>query len=322
MKYGYFLPALFAVVVLSAPSGSAQEWRGGRVRVEGSVKNEKGEPIEGAKVHLRWKQHPDGPDLVTDKKGKWAMLGLTGGPWNIDFEAPGYQTRQISAQLKEAERNPPIEIQLQALAPAAGQGAPQEQLLVGGRKVSKETGDAIEKANAALEAKNYAEARVNYEKAVTELPDSAPLLMRLAASYYGENNAAQAIKFARQAAEKDPQDPSPWRMIAEVELQRGNLEAGQAALAKVPEDRIKSGQPYLNIGIILLNKKKAAEAESAFSKAISVQPDLVDAYYMRGLARYQQKKNADTKADLHKYLELAPKGTDAATAKEILNTLK
>ncbi len=320
MKYRSFLPALFAVFVLSAPSGSAQEWRGGRVRVEGSVKNEKGEPIEGAKVHLRWKQHPDGPDLVTDKKGKWAMLGLTGGPWNIDFEAPGYQTRQISAQLKEAERNPPIEIQLQALQPAPA-AEKQEQLLVGGKKVSKETGDAIEKANAALAAKNYAEARENYARALTEIPDNAPLLMRLAASYYGEGNAEKAIQYARQAADKDPQDPTPWRMIAELELQRGNLDAGQAALAKVPEDRIKDGQPYLNIGILLLNKKKASEAEAALSKAVAVQPGLADAYYMRALARMQLKKKSEARADLEKYLQLAPSGAEAKDAREMLKSL-
>lgn len=313
--------AMAAIVLLSLSAGLAgQEWRGGRARVEGTVKNEKGEPIAGAKVRLRWKTHTDGPDATTDKKGHWAVLGIVGGPWNIDFEAPGYQVRQISAELKEAERNPPIDIQLQAVQPAPAQAA-EEQITVGGKKISKETAEAIEKANAALDAKNFTEARENYTKALSELSDSAPLLMRLAAAYYGEKKLDDAVRFARQAAEKDPQDPSPWRMIAEIELQRGNLDAGQAALAKVPEDKIKDGQPYLNIGILLLNKKKAAQAEAALAKAIAVQPDLADAYYMRGLARIQQNKKAGAKADLQKYLELAPNGPEAKDVKDILKTL-
>jgi tetratricopeptide (TPR) repeat protein len=312
---------LAAVALLLAPLRStAQEWRGGRARVEGIVKNEKGEPIAGAKVRMRWKQNTEGPDLTTDKKGRWAILGVAGGPWNIDFEAAGYQTRQISAQLKEAERNPPIEIQLQPV-PQQAQGGGGEVISVGGKKVSKETAEAIERGNAALEAKKYSEAREAYEKALVELPDNTAVMMRVAAAAYAEGKADEAVKYARQAAEKDPQDPTPWRMIAEIELQRGNLAAGQAALAKVPEDQIKDAQPYLNMGILLLNKKKPAEAEAVLSKAVGVQPDLADAYYMRGLARIQLKKKAEARADIEKYLQLAPDGPEAKDARDILKTL-
>jgi tetratricopeptide (TPR) repeat protein len=306
-----------AAAVAGAPL-LAQEWRGGRARVEGTVKNEKGEPIAGAKVHLRWKQNTDGPDLTTDKKGKWAMLGIVGGAWNIDFEAPGYQTRQISAELKEAERNPPIDIQLQP-APQAKSG--EEVISIGGKRVSKQTADAIERGNAALDAKKYAEAREAYLQALAEVPDNPALLMRVAAASYADGKLDDAVKYAHQAADADPQDPAPWRMIAEIELQRGNLDAGQAALAKVPAEKIKDGQPYLNMGILLLNKKKAAEAETAFSKAVSVQPDLADAYYMRALARVQLKKKADARADLEKYLQLAPGGNEAKDARDLLKSL-
>ena len=322
MKLPTRLACLAAAYLAAAGSFplAAQEWRGGRARVEGIVKNDKGEPIVGAKVRLRWKSNTEGPDLTTDKKGRWAILGIAGGSWNIDFEAPGYQTRQISAQLKEAERNPPIEIQLQPV-PQQAPGGGGEVISVGGKKVSKETAEAIEQGNAALEAKKYAEARAAYEKALTELPDNTAILMRIAAAAYADGKPDDAVKFAKQAAEKDPQDPAPWLMIAEIELQRGNLDAGQAALAKVPEDKIKDGQPFLNMGILLLNKKKPAEAETALSKAVAIQPDLADAYYMRGLARIQLKRKADARADLEKYLQLAPGGVEAKDARDILKTL-
>ena len=310
LALGFFL--------LAAPALLAQEWRGGRTRVEGSVKNEKGEPIAGARVSLRWQGHTDGPDLTTDKKGHWAFLGLVGGAWNIDFEAPGYVTKQISVQLKEAERNPLIEVQLQ---PVPQSQPAREEHLVGGKKVSKEAAEAIEKGNAAMEAKNYTEAREAYTRAASELPDNAALLMRIAAAYYGEGKTEEAVRYAHQAAEKDPQDVAAWRLVAELELQRGNLDAGREALARVPEGKIRDGQPYLNIGILLLNKRKAAEAEEALNKAVAVQPDLADAYYMRALARVQQKKKAEAKADLEKFLELAPDSPEAREAREILKSL-
>ena len=295
----------------------AQEWRGGRVRVEGSVKNDKGEPIVGARVSLRWKAHTDGPDLTTDKKGKWSILGIVGGSWNIDFQADGYVTKQISADLKEAERNPPIDVQLQRAQPVAA----KEETLLGGKKISPETAEAIDKGNAAMSARNFAEARAEYLKALPEVPDNPSLLMHLAGAYYGEGNSDEAVKYARKVVEKDPADAAAWRMIAEIELARGNLDAGKAALEKVPEEKIKNGQPYLNLGILLYNKKKSEEAEAALTKAIGVQPDLADAYYTRGLARLQLKKREEAKADLQKYLELSPDGADAKDAREILKTI-
>lgn len=306
-----------SVLLAAAPALLAQEWRGGRARVEGSVKNEKGEPIAGAKVSLRWKGHPEGPDLTTDKKGKWAILGIVGGSWNIDFEAPGYVSRQISVELKETERSPSIDIQLAPAQPPVE----REELMVGGKRISKETAEAIEKGNAAMTASSFAEARAQYLKAVPELPDNAPLLMRLAAAYYAEGNAEEAVKYAKKVVERDPEDAGAWRMIAEMELQGGNLDAGMAALEKVPPEKIRDGQPYLNMGILLYNKKKSAEAEAALNKAIGIQPDLADAYYMRGLARLQLKKKAEAKADLQKYLELAPSGAEAKDVREILKTL-
>jgi tetratricopeptide (TPR) repeat protein len=75
------------------------------------------------------------------------------------------------------------------------------------------------------------------------------------------------------------------------------------------------------MGILLYNKKKPQEAEAAFNKALGIQPDLADAYYMRGLARLQLKRKAEAKADLQKYLELSPNGSEAKDVREILKAL-
>jgi tetratricopeptide (TPR) repeat protein len=311
--------ALGAATVLSPALG--QEWRGGKARVDGLVKNEKGEPIEGCKVSLRWgKSGRGGPDLKTDKKGRWAIFGLVGGPWDVDFAASGYMSKKISIELAEASRNPSIDVQLEPEVPS--QAGPGEQaIMVAGKKVSKETAEAIEAGNAALNEKNWAGARENYVKALAELPDNGPLIQRIAAAYLAEGNDEEAIRYARMAADKNPEEFAPWRMIAEIELQRGNLDAGLAALEKVPSDKITDPQPYLNIGILLVNKKKPAEAEAAFDKALAVKGDLAEAYYYRGLARLHQRKNAGAKADLQKALELAPDGADAREIKELLKSL-
>ena len=124
----------------------------------------------------------------------------------------------------------------------------------------------------------------------------------------------------RKAAEKNPQDGAVWKTIAELELSRGNLDAGREALSKVPADQI-TDTSYLNLGILLYNKKQNEAAEEAFGKAIQLSPDNPDAYYYRGLARMGLKHNADAKADFQKYLELVPDGSEAETVKELLKSL-
>ena len=313
-----------AALVTAPASLLAQDWRGGKARVDGIVKGTKGEPIEGCKVSLRWgRSTHGGPDLTTDKKGRWAIFGLVGGPWDIDFEAPGYQTKKISVDLQEGARNPSVEMELEPAAQAApAAAAPAEvQISVGGKKISKETAAAIEAGNQAMAAKNWAGARENYVKALAELPDNTPLLQRVAAAYLGENNVDEALRYAHQITEKDPQESGAWMMIAEIELQRGNLEAGKVALDKIPPDKITNPQPFLNVGILSINAKKPAEAEPAFDRAIAIKPDLADAYYYRGLARMQLKKNTEAKADLQKALELAPNGPDAKDIRDLLKTM-
>lgn len=300
-----------------SPALSAQEWRG-RARIEGTVKSTTGEPIAGAKVSLRWtKSGKGGPDVTTGKGGHFTYFGLAGGAWDIDFEAPGYQTRKITASFEEGTRNQPIDVQLEPVPEAQ---ATHQELQVGGMKISPETAAAIEAGNTALTEKNWSAARESYQKALQEMPDFAPLYMSIAKTYAGEGNDSEAIVWARKAAEKDPQNGTIWKTIAELELSRGNLEAGREALAKVPADQV-TDTSYLNLGILLYNKKQNAAAEEAFGKAIELSPDMTDAYYYRGLSRMGLKRNADAKADFQKYLELAPDGSEAETVKELLKSL-
>ncbi|HEY3172462.1 MAG TPA: tetratricopeptide repeat protein [Thermoanaerobaculia bacterium] len=318
MKWSKTTAALTLWVMLAAIA-LGQSWHQGKGRLEGTVTGPKGEPIAGATVAMRLEGQ--GPDLKTDKKGHWAILGINGGNWDLDVSAPGYQSRKITVSVSEITRIPPMAIQLE---PEVQQQAAKQEVAiqVGGKTISKEAAEAIEKGNAASQAKNFAEAEVNYLKALPELPDNVSLLTNLALVYYFDNKPDEALKYARQTVEKDPANQSAWLMISELELQKGNLDAGQQALSKVPEERITSPAPYLNLGILYYNKKRPTEADGYFSKAIAKKPDLAEAYYYRGLTRYQLKRMPEAKADLQKFIELDPTGKDAETAKELLKAMK
>jgi predicted Zn-dependent protease len=312
--------SLLLLATFAASALFAQDWTG-RGRLEGNVKDTDGNPVPNATVSLRWTDGK-GPDVKANEKGHWARMGLNGGTWNVDVSAPGYQTFKTSYNVSQAGRNEPIDVKLQKAVP---QEAPHEELSVGGKKISKETADAIEKANAAWNEKNWADARANYEKVLAELPDNQGVLEHLEFACYNSKQYDDALKYARQVVALAPDDTSSWLVIAEIELQKGNLDEGKAAIEKVPDDKITDPGPYLNLGINYYNKNRAAEAEQWFTKAIAKSPesaDNADAYYYRGLARFAEKHGDDAKADFEKYLQLAPAGPNADTVKEILTSMK
>lgn len=306
-----------AIGLLVAGASVAQDWRG-KARIDGRVVTEQGEAIPGAKLTL--KRSGAGPEaLTTDKKGRWAYLGLANGTWELDVEAPGYDPYKTSVQLSEINRIPPMDIKLHAApkaepAPATGAGP---------KGASPDVIPILEHGNQLLEAKDYAGARAEYEKGLAMVPNNAVILRAIAQTYYGEKNVDQAIATLQKVVAIDPNDATALLLLANLQLEKGNVEEGKATLAKLPADAVKDPGVFTNLGIVLLNKKKPEDAWTYFDQAVKIAPTDPDVYYYRGLAAYQIKtKKAEAKTDFLKYLELAPTGENAADVKEYLKTLK
>ena len=94
-------------------------------------------------------------------------------------------------------------------------------------------------------------------------------------------------------------------------------------LASIDEAKVADPAIFLNAGIALLNDKKTADAVPWFDKAITRFPTHPDAYYYRGISYLSLGKTAEAKADLEKYISIAPADApEVATAKKILETMK
>lgn len=309
--------AAFAALLAVAAAVPAQDWKG-KARIDGKVVNEKGEPIAKARLAFKFKGKEGGPTTETDAKGRFAYYGFANGDWDVDVSAPGYVTFKSVIHLSELTRIPPMEIKLAAMpvAPPPGPdaGVPKD--------TKAEIIPMIERGNALLEQKDYAGARGEYEKALVAVPDNPIILRAIARTYYGEKNLDKAIETLKKAVEKDPADNDTILLLANLQLEKGNVEEGKALLDKVPPESIKDPGVYLNAGIVFLNKKNPTGAWEQFDKAVKLKPDDPDGYFYRGLAALQLKKKAEAKADLQKYVDLAPTGSQAADAKELLKSIK
>jgi len=173
---------VLSVIVLSfglTAVAEAQAWAG-RGRLQGMVKGPDGNPIEGVKITLRHADDPDtGPKPVyTDAKGRWAQGGLAGGGWTVLLDMEGYQPSQGSVRVSEFAPNESLKLTL----------APDPFASIG-------VGDALS------ESGRFADARVEYEKAMSNLDPvaAARLRSRIGDTYLAEGDYAAARREYEQA---------------------------------------------------------------------------------------------------------------------------
>jgi predicted negative regulator of RcsB-dependent stress response len=318
------LSIIAAAMLLAGVVMAAEDWRGDN-RLSGSVVDKNtGKPVAGAKLKLRIERGAKGgPDITTDNNGKWAVLGIAAGGWNIDIEAPGYELRQIGpVGLSEGQRVPPIKIELEPVVVQQTETAPaQEQVKIGGIAVSKDIADAVEAGNKLLADQKYKEAVEQYEKAYPTLSSNTSLKFALARAYYGAGEIKKSIVLLEEAYKADPANTQVGVLLANMYLEDGQLDKGKQIVDALPATALNLDS-LLNTGIALMNKKQPVAAVEYFAKAISLDPNRHEGYYYRGLALIQGGKAKQAKPDLEKVVQLAPDSNEAKDAREYLKSIK
>lgn len=295
----------FLALILITVTASAQDWRGAG-RISGVVKDEAGQPLEGVAVKAHRVGSNGGPQTKTNKKGEWAFNGINGGQWDIDFDKDGYQPGRKSTSFQEHDSNPPMPVTLKKAAVDPNVAIAAD----------------LNKAAELIKAQKYADARAIYEDILAKHPEAYQVEPYIARTYYAEHNLDAAVTHLRNAVAKEPENVDVKLLLATTLAEQGKAEESQQLVTSIDEAKITNPATLLNIGIGMLNGKKPADALTWFNKTITRFPQFPDAYYYRGITELQEGQNDPAKADLSKFVEMAPNAPEAATAKGILEKLK
>lgn len=307
------LTGLFVLLsVFVAGSAYAQDWRG-MGRMGGKVVDEDtGQPIPGVTVKAVMPSSGNrGPsESKSNDKGEWAVGGIAGGQWAVDFIKEGYETRRLTVPVSEGGGRKPMEIKLKKKA------APPPDPNV-------EIKAKLTAAAAKMNAQQYADARAIYEELSAKHPQVKQFRPLIARTYYAEGNKQAAIEHLRQAATDDPENVEVRLLLGTTLMETGAKDEARQILASVDESKVTDPTVYLNIGIGLINDKKHQDAVTWFDKAIARFPENPDGYYYRGISYISLGKTAEAKADLEKYVSITPPDAqELATAKQILASMK
>lgn len=165
--------ALALTLALAAPA-AAQDWVG-RGRAHGTVVDQQGNPVAGAKVTLHLPDRPDaGPEPVTTgKNGRWAFGGIVGGSWTVLVEKEGFVTSEGAFSVNEFQAAAPLEIEMQ-----------------------KNPFSGIQEGQDLIDQGKFAEARERFEKVLPDMDEhqQAQLHALIGTTYYEEKNFQAAIE--------------------------------------------------------------------------------------------------------------------------------
>ena len=300
---------VFVSSLIATTAGFAQEWRG-MGRVAGKVVDENRKPIEGVAVKAMLASAGNrGPQGKSNAKGDWTIAGIASGSWAIDFEKAGYETKSISVSISEVARIPPMEVVMKKAA-----------VLV---DANTEIKQKLTQAAGLMNEKKFAEARAMYEALAAQYPDVPQFDPLMARAYYGEGNKVKAIEHLRAAATKMPDNVEVKLLLGNILVEEGKTTEGRQILESVDESKVTDPTIYINVAIGMINEGRQADAITWLDKAITRFPEQPDAYYYRGVANLGLSKQAEAKADLEKFISIAPADApELSTAKKILESLK
>lgn len=302
--------------LVCALPAAAQDWKG-QGRFDGRVLDSDGNPIQGATVKCELPQRGGGPaPFKTGKDGRWAIGGIAAGSWEVDIAADGFEGKKLTVTLPgEMARIKPVELKLEkakAHAPA----------------LPPELTEAFKKAEEDYQAGRHGDAATGYEKVLSmgsSLPQESQIQLhsRAAECFSKDSKNAKALEHLQFVLDANPANTQLRAVMAEIALKEGLYDRGVELLKGLDEGAIKDPDLFFNVGVNFVNLGKPDDAILYFTKAITVNPAYVDGYFQRGLALLGQGKNAESKADMRKVLELAPPDSpQAQTAKKVIDSIK
>lgn len=305
MRMNRLVVALALALIVSG-SVLAQGYKG-QGRLSGVVTDEEGRPLAGVKVKLFSLRGQSGFETETNEDGEWKALFIRGGPWNIDFEKPGYIPKKISTEIKEYDRNKPIEIKLEKMS---------------GLVITDELKAALKAGNELYEAGKYEEAIASYEAIVQANPEAFIIYLNIGNCYFQMEKYDQAEEYYRKVLAKDPENSEAILLIGNTYANRGQDAEAMEWYNKIDFEKISDATVLYNLGSNFIKKSKPDQAIKYFERATELQPDFADALYQLGLAYLALTKYPEATRVFESYLKVDSSSGRAEQVKGFLEFLK
>jgi tetratricopeptide (TPR) repeat protein len=295
----------------------------GEGRVVGTVVDEAGAPVQGAKIVLIRPGTAYKLEKTSDKKGQFMLLILDATQeYQIRVEKEGFNPFEGPVKPKVQDT---LRLTFTLVKPAAPEPANAPQELTGEDKAILAYNEGV----SVLRNGDKAGALPHFEQAAAlnpALPDAQAVLAELYAELKRNGDAVAA---ADRLLALKPGDLRGLRVrydalkaAGDNEKAKEALEALRLADPKDPETAVR----LFNEGAERARTGDIDEAAPFFARAVEIVPDdpkFAKAHYVLGLTYAKESsKKEQAREHLQKFLQMSPEDPDVETAKSLLDYLK
>jgi len=331
-----------SLAVLLAPAPVSAATSG----VRGIIVDEQGQPLADIDVEIEFMGTPKRVyHQKTNKKGGFVRIGLTEGSYKIYFTKEGYKKQGIDTWLSlggvsDMCRNNPgpnqpcedlvmqkaeVAIAMGGAPAAAAPGSPAGAAgaATATAEEAAKLGAAYARAVEAIKGSQWDVAEAALKEVLAKVPDQTVVLFNLGHVYRQKKDYPAAEAEFRKVTELEPTKPDAF--VAMAALYEAEGKGGEAVdfLVKNAAAFEQDAKYQIALGATAMNQGKEKEAEAAFSKALTLDPSMVEVeYFLASLALNRNEVN-DAIAHLEKYIAEAPAASpNVETAKSLLAALQ
>jgi len=285
--------------------------------VRGQVKDAKGEPVDGAVVKIDMSSGTSRHfETKSNKKGEFVQIGLPPGDYKVVAEKDKVTSNEAGGRVSISR---PLDVML-----VLGAGGPSKEVQAKAAELKK----VFEEGVTASRAGNHDEAIAKFQQAAAINDKCFDCYYNIGFSYAQKKDYDKAEEAYKKATEIKPDYAEAYNGLANIYNAQRKFdlaaEASKKAMDAGPGLQGAAGNPdaMFNQGVILWNAGKIPEAKKQFEAVVAANPNHAEAHYQLGMALVNEGNLQGAGAEFQKYLELAPNGPNAATAKSLLAQLK
>jgi tetratricopeptide (TPR) repeat protein len=311
---------MFLVLSLSVLLTLAQE-QTGKGRINGTVVDEKGQPVEGATILVESMKTDTKFQGSSDESGHFAVAGMGTGYWRITASKSGYTSSSVNMNVRQLTRNPPITFTLKKMTGFAALMADEESFQL------------FDKGNLLMEEEKYDEALEIFEEFRAKYPEIYQVHLNIGNCHLNKGELDKAESEFKLVLDKTMEmhgdyksDPATslraFTGLGELYIQKGNFEKAQEYFAQAleisPEDEVAA----YNVGQIFFSNQRPDEAIKYYKLAIQIKEDWSKPYLRLGYA-YLNKGDFDAALEyLNKFVEMDPENPEVSQTKNMIATIE
>jgi tetratricopeptide (TPR) repeat protein len=289
-----------AILLVMALLIASEAFAQGRGRIEGRVVDAQGQPLVGVLVKAQKVDNPqEVAEAKSNEKGQFRLERLSNGQWRVEFQQAGLEAEPVVTEVAN-NRAPEMAVTMTK---------PDPMVFINAE---------LQRAAKLMQGGDIPGARAVYEALYLKYPQPFQFPFAIATTYAAEKNFDKALEFAKIAAEKDPKSVDVQLLIAEIHMEASRHDEALKVLEGIDLTQVKDPVMFVNAGIIMINNKRSEEAVAMFDRLLAQWPDQHNLHYYRGRAHVAGQKLPEAKADLEKFLSLAPDSKEAADAKNLI----